>query len=192
MIPEKGWPDLLRAARIAAAQEPRMHFLMVGEGAHRREYEQMSADLGIASRVTWAGAVDDPLGSGICAAADVWCQVSRWQELFGFTIAEAMAAGRPVIGTRTGGIPELIEDGVTGYLVEPGDVEAIAGRMLELAADPALRQRLGSAGRAAVARKFELKRNVRELLGVYGIGPKPAHDGSTLEHGVDVPVGSRS
>jgi glycosyltransferase involved in cell wall biosynthesis len=95
--------------------------------------------------------------------------VSRWQEAFGWTIIEGMSIGKPVVGTRVGGIPELIEDGVTGFLAERGDVRHIASLILSLLRDPAARDRMGRAARSAVKRKFELRANVADVLTLYGI-----------------------
>ena len=82
-------------------------------------------------------------------------------------IAEAMAYGKPIVATKVGGIPELVNDGVSGFLVERGDPVTAAERLNRLAADPDLRRKLGEAGRAFVAEKFDLKRNVAQLLNLY-------------------------
>jgi glycosyltransferase involved in cell wall biosynthesis len=118
--------------------------------------------------------VQDPLGEGLYAAADVVCQVSRWEEVFGYVIAEAMASSKPLLGTRVGGIPELIEDGKTGFLVERGDTEAMADRLLRLLEDARLREAMGQAGRRAAETRFNHKVNVGQLIKLYGIGEKGA------------------
>jgi glycosyltransferase involved in cell wall biosynthesis len=84
-------------------------------------------------------------------------------------IAEAMAHGKPVVATRVGGIPEVITDGVTGHLVARGDAPAMSERLLELLNDRELRARMGAAGRATVATKFDLRMNVAQLIKSYGI-----------------------
>jgi glycosyltransferase involved in cell wall biosynthesis len=167
VIPEKGFEDLLEAARLVVARNPNAHFAFVGEGARRREYTERAAAMGLASHVTWTGLLEDPVGEGVYAEADIVCQVSRWEEIFGYVIAEAMAAGKPVIGTRAGGIPEVIEDGVTGFLVERRDPPAIADRILRLLADSGLRESMGQAGRAAAQAKFNVETKVAELLRLY-------------------------
>jgi len=167
LIPEKGMDDLLTAGRDVVSAEPRAHFVLVGEGAHRPALEQLANKLGIASHVTFTGRLDDLLGEGLFSASDIVCQMSRWQEVFGATNAEAMACGRPVIATRVGGIPEIIEDGVTGYLVERRDTRAMAERILELARDPELRRRMGEAGRKVCRAKFDLKKTVAQLVEIY-------------------------
>jgi len=170
IIPQKGFPDLLEVARLVLAQNPDVRFSFVGEGAYRKEYMQRTREMGLEDRVIWTGLVVDPLGEGVFHAADVICQLSRWQEAFGWTIAEAMACNKPLVATRVGGIPELVKHGETGFLVTPGDVESTAERILEFLRDPNLRERMGAAGRKAVEANFNLKVNVAKLLQFYGIG----------------------
>jgi glycosyltransferase involved in cell wall biosynthesis len=169
IIPEKGIADLLEAARIVVSADPSAHFVLVGEGAGRAGFEHQAAALGIADHVTFTGCVLDPCSEGVFAAATVVCQVSRWQEAFGWVIAEGMAFGKPLVGTRAGGIPEVIEDGVTGYLAPRGDRQAIAGHILSLLRDPAACERMGRAGRLAVEKKFNLRTNVAQLMEIYGL-----------------------
>ncbi len=170
MTPAKGIPDLLRAVREVVAANRLAHLVLVGDGRHRQEFLQLARELGIEDHVTFAGTVLDPVGEGVYDAAAVVCQVSRWEEAFGYVIAEAMSCGKPVIATRVGGIPELVQDGQTGCLVERGDSAAMAARILHLLEDAALRGRLGECGRMLAAAKFDLDRNVAQLIGLYGIG----------------------
>jgi glycosyltransferase involved in cell wall biosynthesis len=169
MIPEKGISDLLDAAQLVLVQEPRAHFVLAGTGEHLEEFIQKAASIGITGAVTFTGVVPDPLADGVYGASDIVCQVSRWEEVFGYVIAEAMASHRPVVGTRVGGIPEIIEDGETGFLVDRGDVAAIADRILRLLRDPDLRKRFGDNAHRAVEEKFDHRRNVAALIDLYGI-----------------------
>jgi glycosyltransferase involved in cell wall biosynthesis len=169
IIPEKGILDLLAAARIALSQRAPLHFLLAGEGPYRAEYTQKARELGLENHLTWTGLVKDPLGEGLFDAADIVCQMSRWQEAFGFVIAEAMVLERPVVATRTGGIPEVVRDGETGFLVERGDTAAMAGKILLLAGDAGLRQRLGQAGRRRAEAEFDVLKTTAQLLGYYGL-----------------------
>ena len=169
IIPEKGFPDMLEAARLVLAHEPDVWFAFVGEGASRNEYSRRTAEMGLSERIIWTGPVADPLTNGVYAAADFVCQPSRWQEACAWTIVEAMSSRKPVVGTRIGGIPEAVEDGETGYLVPPGNPPALAEKMLSLLRDSALRERMGEAGRRVVETRFNLETNVAELLRTYGI-----------------------
>jgi glycosyltransferase involved in cell wall biosynthesis len=168
MIPEKGITDLVEAARIVLQRIPQTHFLLAGEGKHRNEYMTMARDLGMDGHFTWTGLVHNPVAEGLYAAADVVCQVSRWEEAFGWVIAEAMAAARPLVATRVGGIPELVTDGGNGFLVAPRAPAEIARRVVQLLEDSALRARMGAAGRLAAERKFDLTRNLDSLMHAYG------------------------
>jgi glycosyltransferase involved in cell wall biosynthesis len=125
--------------------------------------------MGLQDHVTWTGLVADPLAEGVYEAADVVCQASRWQEAFGWSIAEAMSCRKPLVATRVGAIPELVKDGDSGFLVPPRDAGAMAERILQLLGDRGLRERMGASGRKAVEANFNLKTNVAELLRLYGI-----------------------
>ena len=176
IIPEKGIADLLKTARLVIARNPNVQFVIVGEGAYREQYTREAATMGLGDRVTWTGMSRDPFGEGVFDAADVVCQMSRWEEVFGWMIAEAMAHGKPVTATRVGGIPELIADGVTGYLVDRGDAEAASARVLELLSDPKLRAAMGQAARETVSDKFDLRKNVAQLMRAYGFSQEPSSD----------------
>ncbi len=169
MIPDKGFDDLLAAARLVIARNPEAYFVMVGEGADRQRYIRETAELGLQDHITWTGILPDPLKMGVFSAADVVCQVSRWEEGFGYVIAEAMASGKPLVGTRVGAIPELVHHGETGFLVDRRDPPAIAERILELLADRDLRCRMGQAGREFAFRNFDANVNIAEFLKLYGI-----------------------
>ena len=169
IIPEKGIEDLIEAARLVLSSNPNVQLVLAGEGAWRREYMARAEAAGMADHFTWTGLIGDPLTSGVYAAADVVCQLSRWQEAFGWMIAEAMACGKPVVATRVGGIPEIVEDGVSGYLIGRRQPAEAADRILRLLDDRELRRKMGASGRRAVDARFNLQSNVAQLLELYGI-----------------------
>ena len=169
VIPEKGFDDLLAAARLVVDQDPSVHFLMAGEGADRPRLMAETVKAGLAGHVTWTGIVAKPVENGLYAAADVVCQVSRWEEAFGYVIAEALASAKPVIGTRVGAIPELVRHGETGFLVERRNPTELAARILDLLRDPGLRRRMGEAGRQLAIGEFDQQTNVARLMELYGI-----------------------
>jgi len=181
IIAEKGITDFLEMARLVSSRNDDVQFVLAGEGAQREQYMKDAAAMGLGDRITFTGMIDDPFGDGVFHAFDIVCQFSRWEEVFGWMIAEAMAHQTPVVATCVGGIPELITDGQTGYLVERGDSEKMSSRVLELVNDPALRARMGQAAQQTVKAKFDLKTNVAQLLESYGItvaetrlrGPQP-------------------
>ncbi len=168
IIPEKGIGDLLEVARIVHAQTKDVQFVIAGEGPYREQYMKQAEEMGLAESITWTGLVKDPFTEGLFDAADVVCQLSRWEEVFGWMIAEAMAYGKPVVATRVGGIPELIDEGKTGFLIDRGDSKAVAERLLRLIGHRELREALGDAGRHKTEARFNLRTNVADLIELYG------------------------
>ena len=156
LVPDKGIDVALRAAAIAIAQQPSLHFVFCGEGSHRAEYDRLAKELGIENQVTWTGQVQDLIGGGAFQAADILIQCSQWQEAFGFSVAEGMAAGLPIIASRIGGLPELVRVGENGFLFEPTSSSELAQHILHLQADPDLRKRMGEQSRKIVAEHFDL------------------------------------
>jgi glycosyltransferase involved in cell wall biosynthesis len=169
VIPEKGILDFLETARLVCRQNRNVQFVIVGEGDYRQEYMRRAPEMGIEDHVTWTGMVEDPFGEGVFEAADIVCQFSRWEEVFGWMIAEAMAYGKPVVATRVGGIPEVVQDQESGYLVDRGDVETMSNKILSLLNDSSLRAQMGSKGKNIVRQEFNLRNNVAKLIASYGL-----------------------
>lgn len=167
IVEAKGVGDLLEGLRLVLEKDQKIHCVLVGEGADREQFMKQAEAAGISDHVTWTGLVLDPFAEGVYDGADIVCQVSRWEEAFGQVISEAMACGKPVIGTRVGGIPEVIDDGVSGFLISRGDVEALAEKIWQLASDKTLRQKMGAAGSAIALAKFNLEKNVGQLIELY-------------------------
>jgi len=141
--------------------------VVCGEGRHEAAMRRLAERLGVAERVRFAGwLAPERLAQEIAAAAIV-AMPSLWPEPFGLVGLEAMAAARPVVASATGGILDWLQDGVTGLAVAPGDVQALAGALGELLADPARRRAMGEAGRALVATRFTRQRHVDGLLEAY-------------------------
>jgi glycosyltransferase involved in cell wall biosynthesis len=179
LIEEKGVSDLVAAAGIVVAACPDVHFCIVGAGPFLPDAVREVSAAGLTSRFTFTGELSDPLFDGVYTASDIICQPSRWQEAFGWVIAEAMAFRRPVLATRVGGIPEIVRDHVTGFLVSPRDVMELSRRLIELASSPALRERMGGEGYTEVLNRFALNVHIQEHLEVYGIVPEGGSAGET-------------
>ncbi|MFN2577922.1 MAG: glycosyltransferase family 4 protein [Pyrinomonadaceae bacterium] len=179
MIPEKGISDFLEMARRVRSQRTDVQFVLVGDGANREAYMKEAAALGLGDQITFTKTIDDPFGDGVFQAADVVCQFSRWEEVFGWMIAEAMAHAKPVVATRVGGIPELIVDGSSGFLVDRGDVEGMSKRVLELLDVSARSSSMGDAARQTVQAKFNLQANVSQLVRSYGLTAYEARASAT-------------
>ena len=180
MIPEKGISDLLDAAPAVLARIPNAHFVIGGAGPSLEDFKAQARNLGIAANVTFTGLIENPQEEGILAACDILCQPSRWQEAFGWVISEAMGLERAVVATNVGGIPEVVEDGVTGLLCPPSQPAALAEALTTLLADPVRRKRMGIAGRQRALEKFDLTSKVAELLVYYGVRPAPHPPGIPL------------
>ena len=121
--------------------------------------------------ITWTGLIRDPFAECVYDAADIICQPSRWEEAFGQVIAEAMAYAKPVVGTRVGGIPEVIVDGESGFLVERRDVKALAEKIDLLAGNDGLREQMGQAGYRIAKSRFDQKNIVDKVINQYDLAP---------------------
>ncbi len=130
--------------------------------------------LGIADRVKFLGFQKDPAGS--LAGVDVVCVPSLF-EPFGMVAVEAMAAGRPVIASNTGGLKDIIVDGLTGFLIEPKDPRIIAEKINLLYTDPGLREKMGKAGRERARSNFSITEQIRNIEEIYDgiISHNPDH-----------------
>ncbi|HEY6744543.1 MAG TPA: glycosyltransferase family 4 protein [Mycobacteriales bacterium] len=144
---QKGLDTLVRAVPLLPAGRP---VTLAGDGPERGALERLAAGLGVADRVRVTGFLPHRAVPGLLAGAEVAVLPSRYEEL-GTALVEAMAAGRPVVASRVGGIPELVRDGVDGLLVPPGDPVALAAAIGRVLADPAVAAGLGASGRARVA-----------------------------------------
>jgi len=140
--------------------------LDAGDGrTFRNAFEERNSKEPFAKRVQFHGEVTDEQLRGFYAAADIFVAPSRF-ESFGLIFLEAMMFATPVIGCRAGGMPEVIDEGVTGLLVEPGDVDQLAKAITSLFDDPNLRERMGQAGRARYLAEFAPVRMAQGMLAV--------------------------
>ena len=161
----KGFDTVIRALGILRAQGVDAHLAIVGEGPERQALEGLSRELGLEARVHFLGDRSD-VGAILRDAADV-VAVGSHIESFGLVAAEAAAVGRAVVATRVGGMPEVIQDTTTGFLVAPGDPTAFAAALSRLARDPSLRAALGRAGRAHTQASFTAQRAARSFENLY-------------------------
>lgn len=139
----KGIMEFIEAAAIIAQQAPLTHFVLVGRGPLEDAARTKAKELGIASQTHFLGWRPDI--PELLAASDVLAVTSR-KEGFGRTITEAMASSLPVVSFDSGAPREIIDDGTTGYLVPPGDIDGFGMRVSELLKNEDLRRRMGSAG----------------------------------------------
>jgi len=165
MVPIKDHPTLFRAAELLASAGVPIHLLLVGSGPElARHREAVAASPLLNGRVTFLGAV--PNVTEALQAMDVFVLPSLAEGMSN-TLLEAMAAGLPVIATRVGGNPELVEDGRSGWLFQPGDVSDLAARLERLAFDAGLRSALGQAARHRAVSQFSLEDMVARYSDLY-------------------------
>lgn len=166
----KGQEVFIRAARLLRDRYPDARFLLIGSPfpgneSHLAEATNLIKDLGLQDRVVYTGDVADIKNA--LRALDVAVLASATPEPFGGVVVEAMACGKPVVGTRLGGTTEQIVDGVTGILVEPNDAAQMAEAIDRLLADAALRRKMGDAGRQRFLEHFEFEAFYVKMLAVY-------------------------
>lgn len=165
--PGKGVEVLLDALPALLARHPAARLVVVGDGPARRALEARAAagPPEAAAAVVWAGFRRDV--PAFLAAADLFVLPSL-EDAFPTVLLEAMAAGLAVVATRAGGIPEIVDDGVTGLLVPPGEPAPLAEAVAELLADPERRRRLGVAGRRRAEERFSTGAWLGRLERLYG------------------------
>lgn len=173
--PAKGLRVLLEAVQIARAQGTDLHLTLVGDGPDRAALETLAAPMGEA--VTFTGYQTQDEVAETMAQMDVFVMAS-FAEGVPVVLMEAMASGKPVIATRIAGIAELVQDGVNGALVAPGDAAGLAQAITAMASDPDSRSRMGAEGRRKVQAEFDIRAEARRLdrllAGDLGPTPRPA------------------
>lgn len=165
LVPIKRHEDFLAAAALVARGVPAARFLVVGNGERRAELEALAERLGLAGRVRFVGWRRDL--DRIYADLDLVVLTSA-NEGSPVSVIEAMAAGRPVVATRVGGVPDLVEDGTSGLLVPAGDPRGVADAVTALLEDPERRRAMGEAGRARVYPAFDAGRLLDGIDRLYG------------------------
>jgi glycosyltransferase involved in cell wall biosynthesis len=165
LTPQQDVATFIRAAALVAGErQGACQFLVVGEGPEETRLRRLARELKLDQRLAFVHAAVPH--EKVLPEVDVYAQTAR-REGFGLAVLEAMAWGRPVVATSVGGLISLVRDGQTGYLAPAGDAAAVARKSLDLLGDPALRARLGQAGRELALRQFALPRMIEGTLKVY-------------------------
>jgi len=169
---QKGFPCLLDAAGELAERFPRLKVVVVGEGPDRSAIEQMIEQKGLREKVMLAGERSDM--ANVYASMDIFVLPSL-NEGLPMTVLEAMAAAKPVIATRVGAIPKVIEDGKSGVLVNPGDAPALRNAIASLLADHDLCRRIAATGHERVAKDHTAAAMARQYRAMYDevLGTRP-------------------
>jgi glycosyltransferase involved in cell wall biosynthesis len=166
---EKGHPTLLEAWPLVLEQQPGAYLMIVGEGSRLDALRGIAHEQGIERHVIFTGRRDDI--PAITAAFDV-AVLPSYREAQGLTILEAMALSRPVVASNVGGIPEMVEDGVTGLLVPPHDPPALAAAIVRLLRDHPLADMLARAGHDLVHDRFCIQLMVNAVQELYDDGAR--------------------
>jgi len=170
LVPVKGVRNLIEATAILAGEMPDLRLEIAGSGPLENELTLQCRDLDISAKVTFLGWQRDL--DPVYRRWDVFCMPSL-EEGFGLAALEAMASGLPVVATSVGGLPEIVEDGVTGFLVPPSDPQALAANLRTLLRDGSRKQTMGTAARRRVAVQFSVDRMVRDIDALYVTLLKP-------------------
>ncbi len=164
LVGHKDHETLVNAMAHVVAQEPEARLVIAGEGELRSRIESLIEELGLAARVRLLGHRDD--APAVIHAADVYVS-SSWSEGLGTSVLEGLACGVPVVATVAGGIPEMIRNGETGYLVPNRDPNALANALLEAINDMDAARTMAARGPGFVAENFSVERMVADTTKVY-------------------------
>jgi N-acetyl-alpha-D-glucosaminyl L-malate synthase BshA len=176
--PVKRIPDVIRTFHRVQKKIP-ARLLLMGEGVGVESAKYLAAELGLSERVLFLGPLTQV--AEILAQLDLFLLPSEY-ESFGLAALEAMACGVPVVGTRTGGIPEVVEDGVSGLLCEVGDYPCMAARAIELLEHPSVAAAMGERARAEAVERYPQERVVERYEALYGeVLAGPAGRPSTVD-----------
>jgi glycosyltransferase involved in cell wall biosynthesis len=161
---QKGLGYAIRAFWQISEQFQGAHYVVVGDGPLRNALQQQAEGLGLGRRIHFLGWRDD--NQSLIAAFDVLLMPSLW-EGFGLVSLEAMALRKPIIASRVSALPEIVEDGKTGYLTAPGDSSSVAESLLHVFDNPSMAREMGENGRRRLESEFSADRMITSTLKVY-------------------------
>lgn len=164
--PRYGLEYLIRAAPLVVGKNKDVVFVIGGDGSLRKYHEQLAVKLGVKEKIIFTGKIPRNRVPYYYAMSNM-VVVPSLQEAFGLVITEAMASGKPVIGTNVGGIPDQIIDGFNGFLVKPKDFQAIAEKIIYLVNNPGEAKRMGMNGRKIVELKFNIEKRIDKIIDLY-------------------------
>jgi glycosyltransferase involved in cell wall biosynthesis len=162
--PFKHPETIVKACGLLAKRSLPFKFLFAGDGAMLSDMQQLAVEVGAADRIHWLGFCSDP--KSLLQASDIFVLASTG-EAFGLVLTEAMACAVPIVGTRSGAIPELVEDGHTGLLATAGDERSFADAIEKLATNESLRREMGTNGLTRVREKFSVAEDVEATWRIY-------------------------
>jgi glycosyltransferase involved in cell wall biosynthesis len=163
-VPQKNHECLILAFAKAYQQYPHMRLLLVGDGPLRKHISDLVTNMGLVDVVHFLGIRDDV--PELLMQSDALVLSSEW-EGFPMVILEAFAAGKPVIATNVGGVAEIVENGMNGILIPPGDIDALAKAICDLASDTNMRRNMGQNGQVKARREFDISVTARQYENLY-------------------------
>jgi glycosyltransferase involved in cell wall biosynthesis len=164
LVPEKGPLEFLKVAARMEEERRTAEFLLAGEGPLKDAVRTMADDLGLRQKITFIFEGVEP--EAVLPVMDVFVSTSQSEGL-GLAVIEAMACGKPVVATAQGGQFDVVRDGHSGYLYQPGDIDACAARTLSLISNPEAAREMGVNGREIVEEEFDARRVAVKLMEVY-------------------------
>ena len=167
----KGVSDLLNAAARLVPSHPKLHLKVIGDGPQRKRFEKLARELGLTEHVTFTGYQSQSEVAAALQDAHILVLPS-YAEGVPVSLMEALACRVPVVATQVGGVSELVEDEVNGFIVRPGDVDQLAERLNVLLANGSLRQKMGEAGRQKTLSEFNNATEARRLKQLFANGLK--------------------
>jgi glycosyltransferase involved in cell wall biosynthesis len=167
LSPEKGLKYLLHAFAQIETDQPRVRLILAGDGPERQRLERLAARLQLDDRVDFLGDIPHEQVPQVLARLDIFAMPSTY-EGFGVAAIEAAAMEVPVVASNVYGIPDVVDDGVTGLLVPPKDVSDLAQALRSLISDEERRRQMGRAARSFVAERYSWEKNTAEMESLYG------------------------
>jgi len=164
--PKNGIEYLIKAVPFVLKEVPDAVFIIGGTGTLRTYHECLAHRLGVDKHCMFVGYISYEELPYLYAASDIFV-IPSVIEAFGLVTIEAMASGKPVIGSSVGGIPDIIVDGVNGFLIRPRDEKEIADRIVTLIKNPEMRREMGANGRKTTEEKFDAEKRIEKIISVY-------------------------
>ncbi len=167
IVQDKGHEYLIRAIAELAPKYPDLRLLIVGDGNFRPSLEKLCRDLSIGPNVIFTKTLSNKQVLRALCALDIFALPATWREGFGLSIVEAMACSKPVIVTNIWALNSLVQNDITGILIEPKKVEPLANAIERFIQEPETRKRIGNAGRKMTEEFFSVTRMAKEILDLY-------------------------
>jgi phosphatidylinositol alpha-1,6-mannosyltransferase len=177
LVEHKGQDHAMRALSLLRESEPDLRYAIAGTGDHEETLRALAAQLELGDRVRFLGHVTDEDLPALYNVAELYLGASRVAvnhvEGFGISLVEAAATSLPVVAGREGGMPEAVEDGITGLLADPYDPASLATAIQKVLGSPALAAQFGTAGRRVAERKYSWQRVARDLRAIADAHARP-------------------